>query len=114
MGVDNMNLADDIFELVAAGDPDIQPNYNKAYIGLKRSGKSDNFITLRPRKSGHVILSVTLENDGVVTSLLNEQGFDQMPYDSRYGYYRLRLKSVDLTERKNELQGLITKAQVSR
>ena len=110
-----MNRVDKLFGIIADGDEGLELNHNKQYIGLRKNGRPDNYIIFEPRKkAGHVILSVAIEPDPTLTRDLDDQGFDQMGYEARYGYYRLRIKDADLAERRSQLEALIRRAQELR
>jgi len=52
-----MTMLDGLHLLVQkeTDDSSLLLKYNKAYVGLSRHGVADNFITFRPRKTGHVL-----------------------------------------------------------
>lgn len=45
-----MSLLDDFMKIVNEVDPDVQPNFNKHYVGMAKNGSAANFLSLRPQK----------------------------------------------------------------
>jgi len=83
--------------------------YNKYYIGLAKYGLPDNFVTMRPRKP-HLLASFRIPRSEELTARLEDQGFETMPYDTRWNNYRLRLTEKDFIERLDELRQLVKEA----
>lgn len=106
-------LADELLEringLLATS---LELNFNKHYIGITRDGQSFNFVQFRPRKQ-FVILEINLGRSDDVDQNLKDSAFDVMPYQDRWGRYRLRLAAADV-ERFEDLRGILTNAYESR
>lgn len=106
-------LADELLEringLLATS---LELNFNKHYIGITRDGQSFNFVQFRPRKQ-FVILEINLGRSDDVDQNLKDSAFDVMPYQDRWGRYRLRLAAADV-ERFEDLHGILTNAYESR
>ena len=89
----------------------LELNFNKHYIGITRDGQSFNFVQFRPRKQ-FVILEISLRRSDDVDQNLKDSAFDVMPYQDRWGRYRLRLAAADV-ERFEDLHGILTNAYES-
>jgi predicted transport protein len=102
-------MMDEMFEAVRTLDPALELKYNKFYIGLAKSGRPNNFITFRPKKDW-LRLEVKLERSDEVQAQLDESGLDVMPYDARWGNYRIRLAKEDIEEHREFLTTLMARA----
>lgn len=67
------------------------------------------FVTFRPKKDW-VRFELRLEQSDEIQSILDEAGLDIMDYDSRAGYYRIRLFKSDIKKHEATLQDLIKRA----
>jgi hypothetical protein len=102
-------MADEMFEVVRALDPDLELKYNKFYIGLAKGGQPNNFVIFRPKKDW-LRLEVRLDRSDETQAQLDGSGLDVMDYDSRWGRYRIRLAKGDATKHRDFLDALMTKA----
>jgi predicted transport protein len=102
-------MADEMFEVVRALDPDIELKYNKFYIGLAKGGQANNFVTFNPKREW-LKLSVRLDFSDETQAQLDGSGLDVMDYDSRRGRYTIRLAKGETTKHKAFLAALMTKA----
>lgn len=83
--------------------------YNKHYIGLARDGLADNFVIFRARKE-HLVTEFKLPRGEEVTAPIEDSGVDSLEYDKRWGHYRMRLTSKDLTDNRELLVELVRRA----
>jgi predicted transport protein len=102
-------VPDEIVATLRAADPDLELKYNKAYIGLVRRGRSDNFVSFYPRKD-YLWLSIRLPRDEAIQARLDEAGLESN-YQARYGNYEIRLRTGDLARHKELLDSLMSQAQ---
>lgn len=104
-------LADDLIHLIhsVTGDDQLALKYNKHYIGLAKHGVPNNYIAMRPRKS-HIGVDFKIPRSDELTSRLEDQGFDVLPYNARSNNYRLRLTDRDFAEGREILLELIRQA----
>jgi hypothetical protein len=109
--IETVALADDLIQLIhsVTGDDQLTLKYNKHYIGLAKHGVPDNYITMRPRR-GHIGVDFKIPRSDELTSRLEDQGFDVLPYDARYNSYRLRLTDQDFVKRREVVIELIRHA----
>ena len=103
-------VADALLELVneVTGDG-LALKYNKHYVGLARDGIADNFVTFRPRK-GYVIVELRIPRSDDVSGLIEDSDVESLPYDKRWGRYRLRLTAPDIEKHRDLLVDLIGRA----
>ena len=73
---------------------------------------SDNFVAFRPRKE-FAAANFRIPKSEEVTSLIDEAGFDALPYENRSGRYRIRLTRADLNRHRDVLLDLIRRANGS-
>ena len=106
-------IVDDIISqtnnLVGDEDGRYEAKYNKYYIGLSRNGKSTLFMKFRPSKK-HIIAEFKIPEDDQTTKDLGDAGLDVVPYDSRWGNYRIRLVPGDRKKYSEQLDPLTKRA----
>jgi hypothetical protein len=103
-------VADALLELIneVTGDS-LALKYNKHYIGLSRGGVADNFMSFRARKD-YLIAEFRIPRSDDVTSSVEDSGIDSLPYDKRWGYYRLRLTEPEVHKQRDLLVDLVARA----
>jgi hypothetical protein len=102
-------MADQLFEIAKQHDPTLELKYNKFYIGIARNGRPCNFMVFRPKK-GFIRFEVRLNNTQETQDRLESAGLDVMDYDSRWGYYRIRLQPGDIDKHKDILTQVVADA----
>jgi predicted transport protein len=103
-------LADQVLSMVKAKDPAVELKYNKFYIGLAENGLARNYVTMRPRKK-QVNISLRIPRSDEMSDRIEESGIEMLPYEGRWGNYRLVVKEQDLTEYRELLSELIEVAR---
>jgi hypothetical protein len=83
--------ADALLAIVHGIDPDLEPKYNKFYIGLAKGGSANNFVLVQPKKS-HIVLGIRLAKTDEVEAKLDESGLDLMEFNAKASRYRIRIK----------------------
>jgi hypothetical protein len=108
-----VEFVDDLLTLVNEVSAGYSLKYTKFYIGLaNQSGMPDNFVAFKPRKE-FVAMHFRIPKSEDVTSLIDEAGFDALPYETRSGRYRIRLTRADLNRHRDVLLDLIRRANGS-
>ena len=102
-------MTDELVEVVRGLDSELEPKYNKFYIGLAKHGQPSNFVIFRPKKDW-VRVEVRLPQSDEIQSRLDSSGLDVMDYDARWGRYRIRLASGEVKKHRDFLAGLLAKA----
>lgn len=102
-------VADRVLGLVNEITPGMVLKYNKHYIGLARDGIVDNFVEFRPRRE-HAIVQFRIPRSDEVSALINDSSADDLAYDKRWGYYRLRMTTKDIDVHRELLLDLIRRA----
>jgi len=90
-----LTIADELLAVIRTWDPKLELKYNKAYIGLAKDGQPDNFVVFRPKR-GFLRLELRLPRSDEIQAKLDAEGMDVMDYDTRWGYYRIRLSKDDI------------------
>lgn len=106
----SVEFADRVLELIQATtqDPTLELKYNKYYIGLAHSGVANNFITMKPRKSGMVIQFKIQRTDELTKEI--EENLEFQSYDVQWGLYNVSLSEEDFATNKDFISFLIRKA----
>ena len=106
----SVELADSLRVLVnKVTREQLELKYNKHYIGLSRDGVADNFMSFRARKD-YLIAEFRIERSDDVTALIEDSDIDSLPYEKRWGRYRLRLTRADVRQHRGLLMDLIGRA----
>ena len=105
----SLALADEFLSLIHQVRPGLELKYNKYYIGLAKNGIPDNFIIMRPRKE-HVGVEFRIARNDATSTLIDDSELDVLPYDKRWGKYRVRITPTDLEKRQEMLLQLIREA----
>ncbi len=82
---------DELIGLLRGIDADLEPKYNKFYIGLAKGGSANNFVLVQPKKN-HIVLAIRLPKTDELETKLDESGLDLMEFNSKASRYRIRLK----------------------
>lgn len=102
-------MTDQLLAFARHHEPRLELKYNKFYIGLALDGQPCNFMVLRPKKE-FVRLEIRLKNAPETQENLESAGLDVMDYDSRWGYYRIRLQPGSIEKHKEILTEVIAAA----
>ena len=105
-----MALMDRVLDLIREIEPDLELKYNKHYVVPERDGIPDNFVQFRPRRQ-HLIAEFRIARSDELTVRLEDAGFDLLDYNTRWGKYRVRLSTGDVTQRAELLRELIHRAR---
>ena len=97
-------------ELIRLVEADLEPNFNKHYVGLKNNHVSRNFIMFRLRKQ-HLIALFRIPHTQSLDDTLESGGIDAMGYSQHSGRYRVRLTQQDITSHRETLIDLIRRAR---
>ncbi len=108
-----VELADDLLDIAKKKDPTLALNYTKFYIGISKNEQAFNFMAIRPRKKT-VTLDVKVARDGSTDERIKQAGFETLPYDERWGAYRLILNEEDLKKNAVFLEELLHLAYKNR
>lgn len=106
-----LRLADEVVRLIRDSvEPTAQLKYNKHYIGIETNGVVTNFISFRPRRH-HVIVEFKIPRDADLDALLEDSPLPVLPYQARWGQYRLQISQGDVLSNKDLLEALIKTAR---
>ena len=105
----SLKLADKFIELVREKDSALDLKYNKYYIGLARNGIADNFITLKPQKSG-IIFQPKIPPSAELDSKLESAGIEVLSYVRRWKHYQIKLTDTQFQQNIELVRGIIAQA----
>lgn len=104
--INMLEFTDQLFALIKATNPDVELKYNKHYIGLANAGVATNYCEFVPRKES-VTMAFKISQSAELTDRLDKSDFEVLTYDSQWGQYRLKMKSMPSGEDKDLLIELI-------
>jgi len=104
-----LGMADEVFEMLKVFNPDLELKYNKFYIGLALGGKTNNFVSLQPRKAS-LNLRIRLPQSEEIDAELDQAGLDLLDYDKKWRQYRIRLGKTDIKKHDELLRKLFKMA----
>ena len=104
-------LADQVFDLAKkfAPETELEPSYNKHYIGFRIDGRPRNFAIMQPQRRG-MRLEVKIPKDDAVNKIIDAAELDFMGYDKHFGTYKIKLFAEDLTKKKDTISFLLKMA----
>jgi hypothetical protein len=97
----SLAIVDKILELVSTVEPNVIPKYNRHYIGLSLHGSAFNFISFRPQKSS-LVLKFKIPKAEETDTLIEEGGFETLPYENVWKNYRVRIEP-DFNDKQKEI-----------
>lgn len=104
-----LEMTEKLLEHLKKLDAELEPKYNKFYIGLARGGRVNNFVSFKPKKEW-LRLGVRLERSEEVDRKFDEAGLEEKDYDPKWGKYWIRLTKTDLTKNEALLSDLLRRA----
>jgi predicted transport protein len=103
---DILTLVDEMVQLIKTIDPQLEPKYNKHFIGLARNGKPDNFVVFQPRKQW-LRLGLALSQSDEASQMLETV---KAEYDVRWRRYFLTLEPGDVQKNDATLREALKRA----
>lgn len=110
---DTLGMTDQLLAVLQQWDPKLELKYNKFYIGLAKGGAPDNFVSFRPKRTFLRVEARVAQSEETDTQL-EEAGLDLMPYDKKWGKYRIRLTKTDLTKHEKLVVEFLKRAHENR
>lgn len=108
-----MGLMDKVFLILSEIDPSLALNFLSPYVGLTKSGTSNNFVHFIPQKKA-LRINFTLPQIDEYRTLFENAGFEMLPYDNSFKYFRISLRPPDLVGKESALKELIAAAYKER
>ena len=108
--LESLQVCDDIVAMINTIKPNIQAKYNKHYIGLTGRQGVQNFVQMRPRKAGFVIVEFKIPFNEEMDSVIEESSLDKLPYEKQWRQFRVRIRKSDLDESGQVIKQLIESA----
>lgn len=110
---DSLAILDALFQMAKTIYPNLEPSYNKFYVGVQKDGEPFNFFVVRPKKA-FARLELKIQRSDEVDRIIADSGLDEMDYDERWGYYRLRISREDLAGKRSQIEQLMKLAFEAR
>ena len=107
---DSMKIFDELVNMIREPYPDVEPKYNKSFIGLALNGQACNFMSFHLRKGQYVLTEFKIPRNEDTTNRLDESGLTVLAYNSAYSLYRIHVRHNDLREHRPLLLDLIREA----
>lgn len=104
-----VKIADEILNLCRSFCPEVQPSYNRYYIGMRVGGKACNFAHSKPRKTA-LLLHIDIPESEETNGALEQAGFDLVDYMKDEKHYRIRLSAGDVQKGEELLRSLLKQA----
>ena len=101
-----VSIADQLLEIVKDFDADLEPKYNKQYIGLAKNGRVNSLIRLKPRKN-LLRLVVFLERSQEIEQQLEQTDLD---FEYKKQTYEVQLNKDDVKNHGDALKELMRSA----
>lgn len=67
-------------------------------------------MILTPGRKGVLLMAVRLPESQEIDTLIDEAGFETMPYETRYKQYRLRLTKDDINNHRELIKNLLQRS----
>lgn len=96
-------LVDEIFKLVQKVTPDLTLNYNRHYIGLTNSNRTNNYVSFAPNAKGEVIMAIKLPLTDENQILMDNTSFSTLDYQTKWKQFRLRITKEKLKDNEKKL-----------
>ena len=101
-----LEIADEVLGILKSFDASLELSYNKAFIGLTRQGRANNFVVIEPRKNS-ALVSIKLPQSEEIDKKFEDTELDLLPYSTRYGQYRPRIGKGDVAKYGDLLRTLL-------
>ena len=105
-----LQVCDGVVAMINTIEPNINAKYNKHYIGLTGRQGVQNFVLMRPRKAGLVIVEFKIPFNEETDGLIEESRLGKLSYDKRWGRFRVQIRNSDLDESGEVIKQLIVSA----
>lgn len=95
VGEDSVKLVEKIFrEVISPVTSNFELNYLTNYIGLAKSGRSNNFVHFRP---GREVVRFLFRQEQLpeIDDRIQQSGMRLLTYDRRHGFYKLSISSPE-------------------
>ncbi len=106
---ETLDIMDRLLTWVTELDPSLSPKYNKFYVGLAESGRANNYLSFKPKKSW-LWLEAKMPRSEELDSSLQEAGLEGTDYDPRRGRYVIRVTKTDLQSHEALLKTILASA----
>jgi hypothetical protein len=102
-------MCDELLKVLRTFDPKFELNFTKLYIGLAKAGQANNIVIFRPLKSS-LRVEPQIDASPEIDKIISDAGLDSLPYDKRWGRYRVRVDRESLAKHASVLNDLMRRA----
>ena len=110
---ETVRMADEIIGIARGFISNLEPSYNKEYIGFWIDGKACNFAICMAQRSA-LRLNIYLPQAEEIDQQIESSGINFLNYDRQYEAYRLRLQAGDIEKHRELLASLLKLAYKRR
>lgn len=104
-------VCDRVIEMIRLTKGDIEPNYIKSYIGLRGAEGVQNFVTMWPKKKGHVNVHFKIPFDPDLDSQVEESSLTKIGYKTGSNKCKVSIRESDLDESRELITEMIRLAK---
>ena len=93
--------------MIRATKGDIEPHYIKSYIGIRGEDGVQNFVTMWPKRSGHVNVHFKIPYDQDVDSRIENSSLAKIGYRQGSNKCKVQIRESDLQDNRALIKDLI-------
>ena len=108
---DALMICDKIIDMIRGAKGDVVPNYMKSYIGLRGAEGVQNFVTMWPKKKGHVNVHFKIPFDPDLDTRVEESSLTKISYKTGSNKCKVGIRESDLGESRELITDMIRLAK---
>ena len=107
----SLMVCDKIIEMIRIVKRDIEPHYTKSYVGLRGEEGVQNFVTMWPKRSGHVNVHFKIPFNQNLDSRIEDSTLAKIGYRQGSNKCKVQIRESDLHESREFITELIELAK---
>lgn len=108
---ETVQIVEKVLGLINEISPGHELRYTKVNIRLTKDGQILPYVTVKPRKKKHIILTLRTVKSDDIDKIIEDNDFDDMGYMAKGTKYRIRISNEDVTTKKDLIKELIKLAE---
>lgn len=104
---ETVQIAEKVLGLINEISPAHELRYTKVNIRLTKDGQILPYVTVKPRKKKHIVLTLRTIKADEIDKIIEDNDLDDMGYMAKGTKYRIRISNEDVTTKKDALKQLI-------